>query len=90
MAKEPNYILGLRDLAMPADEIDRVFEEIKALTPGLAVAKPEGADRPRSVSHLIAANGTATLHIPSDAVESVKSQLGERFVLEPNPMLRHS
>ncbi|MBV8837261.1 MAG: hypothetical protein JO000_12035 [Alphaproteobacteria bacterium] len=86
----PTYLLAVRDFAMPAKEIDRVFAQIKAATPGLAVVKPEHAPEPPPVSRLIAENGAAVLNIPSEAVESVKRQLGDRFLLELNPPLRHA
>jgi hypothetical protein len=69
------------DPEMPAGEIGRTFQDIAAAVPGLSAAPDLAA--------AISKNGSAVLHVPADAVDTVKDILGDRFIFEPNARLQY-
>ena len=81
MGETRSFLVMPIDPDMPAGEIDRTFEEIAAAVPGL--------HGPPRAAAAISENGSAVLHIPTDAVDTVKDMLRDRFILEPNARLRY-
>ena len=81
MAETRPFLVMPIDADMPAGEIDRTFEDIAAAIPGL--------HGPPDAAAAISESGSVVLHIPFDAVDTVKDMLGDRFILEPNARLRY-
>jgi hypothetical protein len=69
------------DPDMSAEEIGRTFGDIAAAVPGFF--------GPSDVAAAISKNGSAVLHVPDDAVDTLKDMLGDRFIFEPNARLHY-